>query len=91
MALTGGILGYRSIVRMGVQGVGGANTTVFEAKIVSVDDSGPIQKTTIALDAETARYLRQAELDRLAGYIGAAFILTGTLIWGYGDLLGTIL
>lgn len=91
IALTGGVLGYRSIMRMGVDGVGGANTAILRGKVESVDDSGPVQKVSVSYDEDTRRYLHEATLDSIAGYLGAFLILLGTLIWGYGDLLGRVL
>lgn len=91
VSLTGGVLGYRSIMRMRVHGVGGANTAVVRGRIESVDDSGAVQTVSRSYDADTRRYLHEAARDRIAGYIGAFLILLGTLIWGYGDLLGKVL
>lgn len=91
VTLIGALLSYRSIVRLGTKGVGGVNTSFLKGTVVSTDDSGPIQKFKIACDQETKKYLYQASIDAIAGYIGAIFILLGTAIWGYGDLLGTLL
>lgn len=91
LALIGAILGYRSIVRLGVHGVGGANPTAVIGKVVSVDDSGPVQKMKVSYDEETLKTLHQASIDRAAGYIGAYMLVVGTVIWGYGDLVGQVL
>jgi len=84
----GAVLSYRSIVRLGVGGVGGAPVMAAKATLVSVDDSGPIQQMKTKYDAETEGRFAQYELDKVAGYIGAWLMGVGTLIWGYGDLLG---
>ena len=86
LVLFGASLSYRSVFRMGLHGVGGANTTVTRGRIVSVDDSGPVQKVSIEYDEKTARYLYEAQMDKLAGYLGVPLLLFGTVIWGYGDL-----
>lgn len=88
LVLTGAILGYRSIARLGVGGVGGANTSFVRGKVVSTDSSGPVQRMKIEYDGETQQYLFQAAMDKVAGYIGAILIVVGTLVAGYGDLLG---
>lgn len=89
--LVGAILGYRSVVRLGIGGVGGAAVIAAKATFVSVDDSGPTQKMTVRYDKETVNRFLEHERDKAAGYIGAWLMATGTLIWGYGDLLGKYL
>jgi hypothetical protein len=64
VVLTGALLGYRSIIRLGKQGVGGASLHWGKGTILSVDDSGPVQMLKTKLDAETAERLRQDELDK---------------------------
>ncbi len=91
LALAGAVLGFRSIVRLGVNGVGGASPTVVKATLVSIDDSGPRQMAKVSYDEETRLMLHQAAIDRIAGYVGAYMMVAGTIIWGYGDLLGSIL
>src|SRR5690348_7185482 len=59
VVLLGAVLSYRSIVRLGVRGVGGVNTTVLRARLVSVDDTGPTQRATVAYDQEALELLRQ--------------------------------
>jgi len=59
-------------------------------KIVSVDDSGPIQTAKVKYDEATTELFRQDGLDKVAGYLGAWMIVLGTAIWAYGDLLGKI-
>ena len=91
LVLFGAALSYRSIFRMGVQGVGGANTTATRVRIVGSDDSGPTRMLKVEYDEETLRYLQEAQLDKLAGYFGMPLLLFGTLIWGYGDLTPQLL
>ena len=90
VTLIGAILSYRSIVRLGKRGVGGAQPTALMGKGISVDDSGPVQKITLFYDDLTKTMLTEAARDNLAGYIGACLVIVGTAIWGYGDLLGII-
>jgi hypothetical protein len=40
---------------------------------------------------ESQRKLQEAFRDKLAGFIGIFFIVFGTFVWGYGDLIGRIL
>lgn len=42
-------------------------------------------------DLESQRKLQEAFRDKLAGFIGIFFIVFGTFVWGYGDLIGRIL
>jgi len=88
MALVGIVLSYRSIVRLGVGGVGGAQTTVIRGRLASTNDDGTVNLT---YDADTVEWLRQAQRDKIAGYLGAYLIVIGTIVWGYGDLLGALL
>ena len=90
VVLTGALLGYRSIIRLGKQGVGGASVQWAKGTLLSVDDSGPIQKVKLKYDRETAERFRQDELDKSAGYVGVWMMVLGTLIWAYGDLLGKV-
>ena len=60
------------------------------AKVVSIDDTGPTQKASVTLDESTQVALNEAEYDKLAGFVGVFFIVFGTLVWGYGDLLGLL-
>jgi hypothetical protein len=87
----GALLSYRSIVRLGESGVGGAPVYFAKATVISTDDSGPEQTMKVAYDAETEEQFTQHNLDKFAGYIGSWLMVTGTLIWGYGDLLGVVL
>jgi hypothetical protein len=91
LALAGAVLSYRSIVRLGVDGVGGAYPVAIKGTAVSVDSSGPVQMVKVSYDAETLAILRQASIDRVAGYVGAYMMVSGTVIWGYGDLVGQLL
>lgn len=90
VTLAGALLGYRSVIRLGRHGVGGASMHVAMGKIVSIDDSGPIQTAKIKYDEETIERFRQDVLDKVAGYLGAWMIVLGTGIWAYGDLLGQV-
>jgi hypothetical protein len=65
--------------------------SVARGRIEAVDDSSPIQKIKVAYDKNTIEYLRQSTLDKLSGYVGFWLLLMGTLMWGYGDLLGKII
>lgn len=91
LVLIGAVLGYRSVVRLGIGGIGGAPVVLAKGTVVSVDDSGPIQKLQLSYDAETEDRFLQHQLDKVAGYIGAWLMGIGTIIWGYGDLVGKFL
>jgi len=87
----GAILSYRSIVRLGKSGVGGAPVFFATGTVVSTDSSGPVQKMKVTYDAKTEEQFTQHDLDKAAGFIGAWLMSIGTLIWGYGDLVGLML
>ena len=91
LVLFGAVLSYRSIFRMGVQGVGGVNVTATRGRVVNVDDSGPIQMLDVEYDEATLKYLREAQLDKVAGSLGVPLLLFGTVVWGYGDLVPRLL
>ncbi len=81
----------RSILRLGVKGVGGQNASILKGRVVNIDNSGEVQKVGIAYDGETKNYLYQEVLDKISGYVGAIFLIFGTIIWGYGDLAGKVI
>jgi len=91
IVLLGALMTYRSILRLDVKGVGGADPTFIKARVADIDNSGGTQKVTVKIDEDTQRLFSQADLDKLAGYVGAIFMIFGTIIWGYGDLAGKIL
>ncbi|MGH7241037.1 MAG: hypothetical protein ACREGB_01945 [Candidatus Saccharimonadales bacterium] len=76
---------------MGIHGVGGANTMAARGRVVETDDSTSIQRVTLEYDEATLKYFREAMLDKIAGFIGVPFLLVGTVIWGYGDLVPHVL
>lgn len=90
VTLAGALLGYRSIIRLGRHGVGGASLHIAMGKVVSVSDSSPIQTVQVNYDEETTERFLQDDLDKAAGYLGAWMIVLGTAIWAYGDLLGQV-
>lgn len=73
---------------MALVGVGGTQTTVIRGRLASTNDDGTVNLT---YDADTVEWLRQAQRDKTAGYLGAYLIVIGTIVWGYGDLLGALL
>lgn len=91
LVLLGALMEIRSILRLGVKGVGGTNTSILKGKVVNIDNSSEVQKVGIAYDEETTNYLYQAALDKISGYVGAIFLIFGTIIWGYGDLAGKVI
>ena len=90
VTLAGAVLTYRSVVRLGEKGVGGAQPLITRGRVVSVDDSGPVQMMRVEHDAATTLAFRQHGLDQRAGLLGACLVVLGTAIWGYGDLLGRL-
>lgn len=90
VTLIGAILGYRSIVRLGKAGVGGANMSIVMGKAVASSYEGGTPLVTVELDEATSKAMLEAENDKRAGYVGAFMIVIGTLIWGYGDLVGRL-
>jgi hypothetical protein len=91
LVLLGALMTYRSILRLGVKGVGGADPIFFKGRVAGIDNSGGTQKVKVKTDEDTQRLFSQADHDKLAGYVGAIFMIFGTIIWGYGDLAGKIL
>jgi hypothetical protein len=89
--LIGATLTYRSIRRLGVEGFGGAPVIFGRGAINHVDDAGPIQTVDVTLDEETAEKIAQDRADKFAGIVGIVVIIVGTIIWGYGDLVGRLL
>ena len=91
--MAGAILSYRSILRLGVSGVGGApNNGATIGKVIGsfVDEETGRRMLNVERSPEDIEYEHQIFLDQLAGYIGASLAILGTIICGYGDLLGKI-
>src|ERR1700682_670533 len=70
VVLIGAVLGYRSIFRLGSSGVSGANPNFVMGKLVSTDDTGPVQRVNVALDKSTQSILNEADYDKRAGFVG---------------------
>ncbi|HCE1484113.1 TPA: hypothetical protein NJ323_001122 [Vibrio parahaemolyticus] len=88
IVLAGAILSYRSIFRLGINGVGGASDNgVSIGKVAGYSEDG---KMLIQHSEEHIRYYEQILLDKFCGYIGAILAILGTVVCGYGDLLGRI-
>lgn len=93
VVLAGAILSYRSILRLGVRGVGGApnsGATIGKVLGVHVDKETGRQMVKLERSQEDVEYERQIALDQFAGYFGAILTVLGTVICGYGDLLAKI-
>jgi len=92
LVMIGAILSFRSIVRLGKKGAGGApsrGATIAKIKGSFLKDGR--RMVQIEQNPDDLEYDNQVGLDKLAGYIGAIYAILGTIIWGYGDLLGKIL
>lgn len=74
LAVAGGILAARMLLRLGAAAVVAAQHTI---------DCGHFVPT-----AAEAQASYQSALDVHASEIGLWFIILGTLIWGYGELIG---
>jgi hypothetical protein len=74
--LGGAILAIRSLLRRGPKEIFGPS----QPDIISGGHATPTP--------EEIECLRQSHLDAIAAYIGFWFIVIGTGIWGYGDLIG---
>ncbi|WP_444915889.1 hypothetical protein [Microbulbifer sp. TRSA007] len=92
LVLCGALLTYRSIFRLGAKGVGGAPQAVFTIGKVQetyTDENGQAMAKVQKSDEDLEREYQLA-MDQIAGYIGAIYAILGTVIWGYGDLIGQI-
>lgn len=91
VTVLGAILGIRSFFRLGIKGIGGATPfggigTVKGTRMVR----GKLM-VDFELDEESKKAEREDERDKLSMVIGILHIVLGTIIWGYGDLLGSII
>jgi hypothetical protein len=73
LTLTGGVLAARRLIRLGVK-------EFFHAE--HMVDGGHAAPTPDETESD-----RQEYLDIQAAHIGFWFIIIGTIIWAYGDLL----
>ncbi len=90
LVMVGAILGYRSVIRLGKRGVGGAPDGGRIGKVKESYIKDGRQMVKVEYSPEQIAYDRQLNLDKFAGYVGAIYAILGTIIWGYGDLLGRI-
>ena len=88
VVLAGAVLSYRSIFRLGILGVGGAQDSGGTiATVTGYTDDGEL------LVKHSQEYLdgqQQILWDKLCGYLGSILAIAGTIICGYGDLLARI-
>jgi len=88
LTLCGAILGVRSYIRLGLRGFGGATPIVQTGIVIGgKDNDGMIP---IKLDKESLVAEEEDRKDKISGVIGLIHVIIGTLIWGYGDLLGRV-
>ena len=83
-------MGIRSFFRIGIQGLGGA-TPVAEIGIVKgsrVEDGKLL--VDIELTEESLKARREDRMDKRSMLVGIIHIALGTIVWGYGDLLGAL-
>jgi hypothetical protein len=74
MTICGLILTIRPIIRLGPK------LWIEEQKTI---DGGSFEPNSVEIEAN-----RQSDLDNTASLIGFVLIILGTIIWGYGDLVG---
>ena len=74
MTICGVILTIRPIIRLGIKEWIKEQNTI---------DGGSFEPTSKEIEAD-----RQSNLDNAASQIGAVLAILGTIIWGYGDLVG---
>lgn len=92
VALAGAILSYRAMLKLGVGGVGGLQSSTFTIGTLKgsrISDDGR-RMLSIERSQEDIEYELQVALDKLAGYLGAILAVMGMAICGYGDLLGKL-
>jgi hypothetical protein len=77
ITLSGGLLAARALLRLGLHGLYRAQHTINGGNVVPTPE-------------ELARY-HQQWMDAQASHIGFWFIIVGTFIWGYGDLVGKLI
>ena len=76
LTLSGGLLAARALLRLGVQGLYRAQHTI---------DGGHFIPTP-----EDIAKRNQQWLDAQSSHFGFWFIIIGTVIWAYGDLIGNL-
>lgn len=80
-------LSGRSIVRLGEAGAGHEGGAE-QARVVGSTSDGRIR---FRYSQETVARCREAKHDARAAVIGLVLAIFGTLVWGYGDLVGNAL
>jgi len=77
MTISGVILTIRPIIRLGLKKLIEAQNTI---------NGGSFEPTPEEIEVD-----RQSDLDHKASQIGSILAILGTIIWGYGDLVGRLL
>jgi hypothetical protein len=90
LTFSGAILAARAIVRLGREGARPAPQTEIVSLVGSYyDERGQLMAKTKRTPEAIARK-REEKKDEAALVLGFVVGLLGTIIWGYGDLLGKL-
>lgn len=85
VTLLGAVMSVRSYFRLGQSGVGGAKPIFVKATLQSYDSETNLVK--VSYDEETKKAFQQSLIDDIAFSIGMFFVVVGSVVQGYGDLL----
>lgn len=86
----GALLGIRSFVRLGLKGIGGASSPIKMGTITNSHMKDGKVLLGIKLSEESMKSEIEDWIDKISYMIGIIHALIGTVIWGYGDLLGRL-
>lgn len=85
VALFGAVMSVRSYFRLGLSGVGGSKPNLLRGTLQEYDSESGLCK--VSYDEETKKLLSQSSIDDIAFSIGMFFVVVGSVVQGYGDLL----
>ena len=85
VTLFGAVMSVRSYFRLGLSGVGGAKPVFVKATLQEYDPE--TNRCKVGYDEKTQQSFQQSSIDDIAFSIGMFFVVVGSVVQGYGDLL----
>lgn len=85
VTLFGAVMSVRSYFRLGLSGVGGAKPVVVKAMLQEFNPE--TNRYKVSYDEKTQQSFQQSSIDDIAFSIGMFFVVIGSVVQGYGDLL----
>jgi Na+/H+ antiporter NhaD/arsenite permease-like protein len=89
VTLLGAVMSVRSYFRLDLSGVGGAKPVIVKGTLQEYDPE--TNRYKVSYDEKTQQSFQQSTIDDIAFSIGMFFVVVGSVVQGYGDLLKYVL